>query len=127
MSRISISRAHDLTRTRAVKVANRVAQEVAPEYGVVVTWNGDVAHLRGPGVSGSLKLAPNHLHFELELGLVATLFRDQIATAIEAELDTLLEGEAKIRRTAGSEAAKRDRLSKKPAAKKLRKAGRDQR
>ena len=131
MSRISISRTHSLTRTRAVRVANRVAQEVAAEYGVVATWDGDVAHLHGSDLSGSLKLAPNQLHLELELGFFATLFRDQIATAIEAELDKLLEGEAKtatkIGRTPKSDAAKRDRRSAKPPAEKLRKGGRGQR
>ncbi len=131
MSRIAISRRHRLTRTRAVKVANRVAEDVAAEYGVVATWIGDVAHLHGPGLSGSLMLARNHLHLELELGFVTTLFHEQIATVIETELDKLLEGEAKaakkIGRTPDGDTEKRNRRNAKPPAEKLQKGARGQR
>ncbi|HME86181.1 MAG TPA: polyhydroxyalkanoic acid system family protein [Roseiarcus sp.] len=120
MSKISISRTHSLTRARAVKMANRVAEEVAAEYGIVTTWNGYVAYLRGADLSGRLTLAPKQFHLELELGFFAVLFRDQIASGIEGELDRLLLAEAqtatKTDRSQGSDEARRDRRNAKTPA-----------
>jgi putative polyhydroxyalkanoate system protein len=90
MSSISIRRPHSLDHKQAVEVANRVSEELAGKYAIKTFWSGTSMHVKGSGLSGVLKLAPEQFELDIKLGLVLTMFRDKIAAGIEGEFDKLL-------------------------------------
>ncbi len=95
MSLISIRRSHNLTHKQAVEVANRVAEELANEYGIETSWSGKSIHVSGTGLSGALKLAPKQFELDIKLGFMLSMFHDKIAAGIEAEFDKLLRTKSK--------------------------------
>lgn len=90
MSTITIRRSHGLAKKQALKVANQVAAELASEYGIVTTWSGDTAQVKGTGLTGELRLVPKRFELDLDLGFMLTIFRDKIAAGIESEFDRRL-------------------------------------
>lgn len=90
MSTISIRRPHNLTPKQAVKVADRVAEDLAAEYGIETEWDGNSVNVSGKGVRGTLHLAPKQFELDLELGFLVSMFAEKIRTGIEAEFDRLL-------------------------------------
>jgi putative polyhydroxyalkanoate system protein len=93
MSSISIRRPHSLSHQQALEVANHVAEELAGKYGIETSWSGTSLLVKGSGLSGVLKLAPNQLELDMKLGMVLSMFRDKITAGIEAEFDKLLKAE----------------------------------
>lgn len=94
MSTITIRRSHSLAKKQAVEVANQVAAELASEYGIVTTWSGNTAYVKGTGLTGELRLAPKCIEIDIELGFILTMFRSKIAAGIETEFDRLLGSKA---------------------------------
>jgi putative polyhydroxyalkanoate system protein len=90
MTSISIRRRHSLDQNEAVVVANRISEKLADNYGIKTSWSGTSMHVKGSGLSGVLKLAPEQYELDIKLGLVLAMFRDKIAAGIEAEFDKLL-------------------------------------
>ena len=90
MANISIRRSHQLSHKQAVDVANQVAKELTKEYGIVAKWDGDVVHVKGTGLTGTLELAPKLMKLEVTLGFMLSMFQQKIQDGIEAKLDHLL-------------------------------------
>jgi putative polyhydroxyalkanoate system protein len=91
MTTISIHRSHQLNHKQAVEVANKVAAELAKEYGIAATWSGtDTVNVKGTGLSGKLHLAPKAFDLDIKLGFVLAMFGDKIRDGVEAKLDKLL-------------------------------------
>ena len=57
MSTISIRRPHSLTPKQAAEVADRVAEDLAAEYGIQTEWSGKSASVSGKGLKGELRRA----------------------------------------------------------------------
>ena len=90
MANISIHRTHQLSHKQAVEVANQVAKELASEYGIVAKWDGDTIHVKGTGLTGTLKLAPKLMKLDATLGFMLSMFQQKIHDGIEKKLDSLL-------------------------------------
>lgn len=95
MGSISIRRPHNFDHKQAVEVANHVSKELANKYGIETSWSGASMNVKGSGLSGVLKLAPKQFELDLKLGMVLSMFREKIASGIEAEFDKLLRPESK--------------------------------
>ena len=95
MSKVSIRRPHHLAHKQAIDVANQVAKELADEYGITSRWEGDSAHVKGNGLTGTLHLAPNMIEIDVTLGFMLSIFQQKIQDGIEAKLDKLLSAKAK--------------------------------
>ena len=95
MAKISIRRPHQLTHKQAVDVANRVAKDLAHEYGISAKWDGDIVHVKGTGLTGTLELAPKLMKLDVTLGFMLSVFQQKIQHGVEAKLDHLLDVKAK--------------------------------
>jgi putative polyhydroxyalkanoate system protein len=71
-------------------VADTVAAQLERDYRIRSNWKGDTLHFERAGVSGTLRLAAKELVLEVRLGFLAMAFRDDIAEAIERDLDRYL-------------------------------------
>ena len=92
LSNISIRRTHNLEHARAVRAANRVAEQLEAEHGIRSHWEGDVMHFERSGVEGTLHVTPKTLHLEVKLGFLLALFHDTIEREIQQTLDKELGG-----------------------------------
>lgn len=90
MSHISIRRHHSLGIRGARAAAQRVADELAEEYGVDSEWEGDVLSFERPGVTGSLAVSAREIAINLRLGLLLLPFRNQIEARISENLDDII-------------------------------------
>ncbi len=90
MSTISISRPHHLPHDAAIAAANKVVEGLAKKYGIRSEWRGDVLHINGSGVSGTLEVTPSNLALNLSLGMMVAMFKSAIVESIEARLGEVL-------------------------------------
>jgi putative polyhydroxyalkanoate system protein len=67
-----------------------VAKELASEYGLRATWQGNVVHFERTSLQGRLQLESGEIVVEVTLGFFLAPFRDSIARAIETKLDVVL-------------------------------------
>jgi len=90
VSDIHILRPHTLGLRGARQAADDVAARLRADIGVDTTWEGDVLHVSGHGVTGRLVAAPDSVEVHARLGLVARPFRKRLLREIETELDRAL-------------------------------------
>ena len=90
MSTISIQRPHHLPHDAAIAAANKVAESLGKKYGIHSEWRGDVLHINGNGVSGTLAVTPDNLALNLSLGMMVSMFKSAIVDSIEKKLGEVL-------------------------------------
>ena len=90
MSTISIQRAHQLPHDAAIAAANQVVEGLTRKYGIRSEWRGDVMHIDGSGVKGTLQVTPDKLALNLSLGMMAAMFKSTIEDSIEEKLGEVL-------------------------------------
>jgi putative polyhydroxyalkanoate system protein len=83
MSSISMQRAHHLPHDAAIAAANRIVSGLVQKYGIRSEWRGDVMHIDGSGVKGTLEVTPDQVAINLSLGMLAAMFRSTIVDSIE--------------------------------------------
>jgi putative polyhydroxyalkanoate system protein len=83
MSSISMQRAHHLPHDAAIAAANRIVGGLVQKYGIRSEWRGDVMHIDGNGVKGTLEVTPDNVAINLSLGMLAAMFRSTIVDSIE--------------------------------------------
>ena len=110
MSQILVRRRHSLTHEQARRAAAAVAKELASEYGLQATWQGNVVHFERTSLRGRLQLESGEFVLEVTLGFLLAAFRDSIAHAIEAKLEVVL---AEHRPTTASKSAAKKSKRKK--------------
>ena len=87
MSTISIRRAHALPHDAAVAAADKIVAGLAQKYGIRSQWQGDLMHIDGGGVKGTLQITPDKVAVDLTLGMMAAMFKGVIAENIEQKID----------------------------------------
>jgi putative polyhydroxyalkanoate system protein len=92
LSRISLSRTHNLSRTQAVAAANSVAAQLKGAYGLQSRWDGDTLHFERASAHGTLRLAPKEVQVDVHLGFLLSVFEDSIRREIERSLEKHLAG-----------------------------------
>lgn len=95
MADISIVQEHALNPDRARAAAQTVADKMAADYGLALTWDGDVLRFERGGVNGALTLEAQRAVMQIELGFPMGM----MASAIESKVAE------KMRKVFGAQAA----------------------
>ncbi|HEX9173593.1 MAG TPA: polyhydroxyalkanoic acid system family protein [Telluria sp.] len=82
MADISIVQEHGLNHEMARAAAQTVADKMAADYGLVLSWEGDVLRFERVGVNGALTLEAQRAVMRIELGFPMGM----MAAAIEAKV-----------------------------------------
>jgi putative polyhydroxyalkanoate system protein len=90
MSTISIQRAHHLPHDQAINAAESALAALKNKYGIHARWQGDIAHIDGSGVTGTLKVSDQQLSLDLSLNFMAAMFKGAIVDSIERKLGEVL-------------------------------------
>lgn len=86
MADISITHKHKLSHKKAKAAAQKVADQLAEEYGMESEWDGDVLHFKRSGVSGTLELAEHEARMDITLGFLMKAFSSTIEQKIQANI-----------------------------------------
>ncbi|WP_405238792.1 polyhydroxyalkanoic acid system family protein [Lentisalinibacter orientalis] len=89
MPSIRIRRRHRLSHDEAVAAVNRIANELASEYGVRIRWQDDRLSFERPALSGHIDVHEDDIVIDASVGLSLMFFRQDI----EREIDRLIEAE----------------------------------
>ena len=71
-------------------MAKKVTSELGKRYAIASAWRGNSADIEGSGITGKLTVEPKRFDIDLKLGLLVTMFRNDIESGIERKLDELL-------------------------------------
>ena len=82
-----IRRSHELGMAEARKRADRIAKDLADEYGVRAQWEGDHMVVRGSGINGQLLVAEEYIELQVKLGFAMSLMEAPIRAVIENTID----------------------------------------
>lgn len=89
MPSIRIRRRHRLSHDEAVAAVNRIANELASEYGVRIRWQDNRLSFERPALSGHIDVHEDDIVIDASVGLSLMFFRQDI----EREIDRLIEAE----------------------------------
>ncbi len=94
MSRITISRLHQLSHKRAREVAEDLARDLQEKFNLRYEWKGDRLAFTRPGVNGHMNVGDAELELYVELGLLLGAWKTSIEKEIHKHLDDILVAEA---------------------------------
>ena len=86
MADISIRQGHALSARRARAAAEKVAAEMATEFDMAITWEGEVLNFTRSGVSGQLTLREREAQLDVTLGFMLKAFAQQIEEKLSANM-----------------------------------------
>lgn len=99
MPDIRIHRKHSLGLARAREIAWKWAEDAEAKFDMECTViegdDGDTVEFTRSGVKGQLQVGADHFDIEARLGILMGAFAKTIEAEIEKNLDKLLAGEAK--------------------------------
>ena len=90
MSKILIER--DIPGSEA-EIKERIVEiepKLSAKYNVKLAWNGTQANLKGPGVTGEVRIQGNNVQLEVKLGLMLKPLAGKIKEGLERSLDRAL-------------------------------------
>ena len=87
MSRIDIQHRHARSDADARRIVEGIVQQLHQRYGVDGHWDqDDAASLSGPGLQGSIRLAPGQVQLTAELGFLLSVMSGQVESEIRRVL-----------------------------------------
>ena len=90
MSHIHIRKRHGLSHTEARRTAERLAEDLASEYGARYRWQEDDLVFSSSGVQGKLHVGKDMVDIRVNLGLMLRPLRGKIETGIRSRLEEIL-------------------------------------
>lgn len=87
MSTIDLKRDHALGMKKARAAAQRVADEMAREFGMTCEWDGNVLRFERSGVSGELVVQKGHVELHAKLGFLLSAFKGRIEEQVHRNFD----------------------------------------
>jgi|APFre7841882724_1041349.scaffolds.fasta_scaffold118370_2 putative polyhydroxyalkanoate system protein len=87
MSTIELKRDHALGLRKARTAAQRVADEMAQEFGMTSKWHGNVLKFERTGVHGELKVGKDHVELHAKLGFLLAAFKHRIEDHVHRNFD----------------------------------------
>ena len=87
MAGFQIRKAYTMSRDELRTAAEGLARELETTHGVRASWDGDHCRVRGAGVDGQLTLGEEELLASVELGLLASAFKNVLRTEVQRYLD----------------------------------------
>ncbi len=92
MADINITQKHKLSHKKAKAAAQKVAAQLAEEYGIESEWEGDVLHFKRSGVSGTLELNEHAAQMEITLGFMLKAFAATIEEHVHKNMKKVFAG-----------------------------------
>jgi putative polyhydroxyalkanoate system protein len=86
VSDIYLVQAHLLNPKKARAAAEKVALEMAQQFGMTSDWQGDTLKFQRSGVSGTLTLLPNEAQLDITLGVLLRAFKAKIEQRISGNM-----------------------------------------
>ena len=90
MSEIKIERNHKLGTAEARKRVDTLEPKLKERYGVTLEWNGNVAAVKGTGVSGTLAVDDTKVAVNIKLGLLLRPLAGKIREGLEHQVNKAL-------------------------------------
>lgn len=90
MADIHIERSHSLSPAALKARLADMEGRLSDKYGVRLTWRGDVADVKGSGVSGSIGITDTTVMVDLKLGMFVRPFASKIQETMERQLEKAL-------------------------------------
>lgn len=87
MAGFSIRKAYTMPKEELRSAAEGLARELESTHGVRARWEGDHVRIRGSGVDGKLTLGDEDLLVSVELGLLASAFKNVLRNEVQRYLD----------------------------------------
>jgi putative polyhydroxyalkanoate system protein len=87
MSEIHLRRKHSIGLKKAKVAAQKVADDLAEEYGMDAIWEGNLLRFSRGGVDGVLKVSKAEVVLEAKLGFLLSAFRSRIEEHINENFD----------------------------------------
>jgi putative polyhydroxyalkanoate system protein len=94
MADICIIQSHELAQQHARAAAQKVADQMAAEFGMLSEWRGDVLVFQRSGVSGQLTLSAQLAHLEISLGFLLKSFAPTIRDKAAMKMRTIFAAHA---------------------------------
>lgn len=87
MSELVVRRAHALGLARARAAAQKVADDLARNYDLRSSWEGDTLRFSRSGIDGALRVTDDQVEVVARLGLLAAAFRPRIEEQIQRNFE----------------------------------------
>lgn len=87
MAGFQIRKSYSMDRAALRSAAEGLAKELERTHGVRARWQGDRVSIRGAGVDGRLTLGDGELLVSVELGLLASPFKNVLRDEVQRYLD----------------------------------------
>lgn len=87
MSGFKIRKAHSMEKDELRDAAEGLARELESTHGVRARWSGDSVRIKGAGVDGTLTLTDADLLVDVQLGLMASPFKNVLRQEVQRYLD----------------------------------------
>ena len=94
MADISIRQAHQLSMENAKDAARKMADQMAAEYDMAVSWKGNMLNFERSGLSGTLVLHEEEAHLEVTLGFLFKAFSARIEEKMAQNMGKIFGGKA---------------------------------
>jgi putative polyhydroxyalkanoate system protein len=93
MSEIKLVKSHSLPIAKAKALVQKVADELAAEYGLSSEWHGNTLKFHRSGADGKLYVTDSEIRLDVTLGFLLTPLKGKIVGHIERSFDRLLSRE----------------------------------
>ncbi|MEO1171723.1 MAG: polyhydroxyalkanoic acid system family protein [Myxococcota bacterium] len=90
MADIEMSRDHDLGAQGATDRLKGIEDKLRDKYGVTLAWAGNVADVKGKGVSGKITVEETLVSLSLKLGMMLKPLKGKIREGIERSVEKAL-------------------------------------
>ena len=90
MSKVSISRKHNLGHEKLVDEVEELARWLVDKYGGEYRWDGDQVIYRYSGVTACVRCAEDHVNVDLTFGMLMSMMKGPITREVENYLDNHL-------------------------------------
>lgn len=87
MAEIHLKRKHTVGLKRAKVAAQKVADDLAQEYGMESEWDGNVLRFSRSGVEGALSVSRDSVALDATLGFLLSAFRSRIEQRVNEDFD----------------------------------------
>lgn len=87
MAEIHLRRKHTIGVRKAKVAVQKVADDLAQEFGMESEWDGDVLRFSRHGVEGALSVAKDEVVLNAKLGFVLSAFKSKIEHHINDNFD----------------------------------------
>ncbi|HOA95105.1 MAG TPA: polyhydroxyalkanoic acid system family protein [Quisquiliibacterium sp.] len=87
MSDLKVVRKHTIGLKKAKVAAQKVADDLAQEYGMESTWEGNVLRFTRKGVDGALTVTKDEVVLDAKLGFLLSTFKHRIEEHVNDNFD----------------------------------------